>query len=271
MQGSMDLGTGAVSSAAQDTGLLLNLRTGYLDDRRATLQPGHKLYVVFADAYRRQNGWSNAEHCKWWAVHLGLWPSSGGSRPNQEGLAFVLAMGRLEGFGYRDVIDKMPGRSWADIRDRGIADIADKMFEELTNPAEPPGLPDPELLSDGSVSFPGPAQPHVAEVLRRWRLPRIWADTGDGAEEQALPRPLAGYINLPHETGDVRAFAAVGSGSLDAVESGCAALRRLRVSGSGNSGQIDEAEEFGREMGAWLRQELADDDEPNAGDGRSAA
>src|SRR3954447_20234509 len=111
----------------------------------------------------------------------------------------------------------MPGRERADLRDRGIPTIATRMLKEMTNPTDPPGMPDEEVSSNGPSSLPGPAHPGVVAALRRWRLPRVWADTADGSEEAALPPPLAGHINLPHATGDPRAFAAIGTASFQEI------------------------------------------------------
>jgi hypothetical protein len=225
----MDLGEMAFSLDAQDTAPALNLRTGYFDDRRKELHRDDERYVVFSHAYRQQDGWDDAQHREFWMTHLALWPSSGRQRPNREALAFVLGTGRLdEGFATQEVVEAMPGRSWADLRDRGIVNMAERMAQEVTTPRSPPDMPSPSECCDGSTLIPGPAHPDVVAAMQRWRLPRVWADSDDGGEEKALPPPLAGYINLPDCFGDYRAFSAIGDASFEAIEQGCAALSELR-------------------------------------------
>ncbi len=140
-------------------------------------------------------------------------------------------MARVEGVSYEQMVEALPGRTWADLRDRGVLKIADRMWETLDGGgAEPPGMPRPTRTESGDWSFPGPAHPDVIRACRLWRLPRVYALDGAGEEEARLPPPMAGHDNLPQKFGDRHAFrATIGDASVEAVEQGRAALNALRA------------------------------------------
>jgi hypothetical protein len=212
---------------AKDTAPTLGLHTGYFDDRRAELPPDSRLHVVFKAAHAKQDGWTDDEHREFWVMHLGQWPGKRGNRSNVDSLAFVLAAGASDGFTFEEVAGALDGRTREDLRDRGVLELAERMLTALEKPPNPPDMPVPEPR-DGIWSIPGPAHPHVIAASRLWRLPRVFALDDRGEEEERLPSPLAGWINLPSGPSSPWDFQPVGNGSIAAIEQGARALGHLR-------------------------------------------
>ena len=221
------------SLPGKETELPLRLHSGALDDRRETINPQDYRYGLFASVHRDQDSWSDAQHRDFWHRHLSIWRRLRGNRSNREALGYVLALARCQGIPYKTMIHAMPGRSYDDLRDRGILAIAKQMYDVLSDPLGVDDQGKPRFDGPGmSVveRFAGPTHPDLI-AARRCRLPRVWAEDDRGDEEKALPRPLCGWINLglgPGVPGPVRgSFASIGEASRDALPEGFAALTWL--------------------------------------------
>lgn len=228
-----------VSSNSETPGPRLSLHTGRLDDRRETLDSSDRRYAIFARAYDCQDDWTDDEHRDFWTTHLPIWSGGRtGNRANRDALAFVLVLGRAQGNTYDEVISAI-GHSRDDLRDRGVIERADRMWEASAGPAptaaeDPRPWPQPTQREDGGWSIPGPGDPDVIRCTRLWRTPRVWVDDCDAREDDQtrdaalLPGPMQGRSTLPPDFGDVHAFAPIGDASLNAVRQGQVALERIR-------------------------------------------
>ena len=135
MRDTIPAGDRPVPLTPKDPALSLGLHTGHFNDRRETIAPDDDRYTLFSRAHAEQDGWDDEEHRDFWTAHLQLWKGRRGNRSNRDALAFVLVMARAGGVSYEQMVEALPGWTWADLRDRGVLRIADRMWETLDGAA----------------------------------------------------------------------------------------------------------------------------------------
>ncbi len=123
----------------------LTVVSGYLDDRRQLVEPGHEMYAAATFAYAYRDFWTDREHRDYWRTHLHLWPSPPGRRLNRESLAFAVV--NVESIGVPlEVFLEEFGYSRDDLRDRHVLDLAERMRGELD--AGPSDVRLPRVVTD---------------------------------------------------------------------------------------------------------------------------
>jgi hypothetical protein len=124
---------------------LLTVVSGYFDDRRQMLGPGHELYAVATYAYAYRDFWTDGEHRDYWRAHLHVWPAREGRRGNRESLAFAIVQARVVGQPLDETLASLAATR-DDLRDRNVLDLAEKMHTELEN--GPSDLRLPRVVTD---------------------------------------------------------------------------------------------------------------------------
>jgi hypothetical protein len=123
-----DVRLGAMT--APPAGEPLTVVSGYLDDRRQFVGPGHRLYASATYAYAHRDFWTDREHRAYWRAHLHLWPARKGRRQDRESLAFAVMSAKSMGVPLETFLSSI-GYSRDDLRDRHVLDMADRMRDEL--------------------------------------------------------------------------------------------------------------------------------------------
>lgn len=104
--------------------------SGYLDDPRRFVGPGHALYALATYAYARRDCWTDREHRDYWRAHLHMWPARQGRSGDRESLAFAIANAETIGMPVEEFVSAI-GYTKDDLRDRNVLDLAARMQREL--------------------------------------------------------------------------------------------------------------------------------------------
>jgi hypothetical protein len=116
--------------AAVPVGEPLTVVSGYLDDSRQLVGPGHRFYASASYAYTYRNCWTDREHRDYWRSHLHFWPAKGGRPGNRESLAFAIVMAESMDVALDELLAGI-GYSRDDLRDRNVLNLAERMRQEL--------------------------------------------------------------------------------------------------------------------------------------------
>jgi hypothetical protein len=143
---------------------VLRLRSGFDDDPRQPVRPGHRMYLPALYALQRQDHWTLGEHRAYWTSHLHLWPFAPAARRTRETTGWFVYTLKRNGFDTEEIARVLClDPATVTHRRHGLEDAGEEVWAQQVD--------GPPLVS--------PQHP----------LPRVYCD-GDDV-------PPFGYVNLP--------------------------------------------------------------------------